>query len=226
MSHIVIDKTQADVIRGNHGIYSAVEPVPTPDGKFIVPEACLSDADLAEIKTTLESYVTPTNVQEITDLPEVGEEVIKDKIYKYSDEDITLYSGLVICMQTHNRTIYPPMETPALFSFFRENTDDLEWIPNEMVELGWKRIYEGKKYECLQAHQTLSTWTPDVTPALWKEVVVVVDIPVWKQPTGAHDAYRLGAKVHFPTINDPVYESLIDYNTYSPTAYPAGWRKL
>lgn len=129
-------------------------------------------------------------------------------------------------MQTHDRTIYTPQETPALFSFFRENTDDLEWIPNEMVELGWTRIYEGKKYECLQAHQTLSTWTPDVTPALWKEVVVVVDIPVWKQPTGAHDAYRLGAKVHFPTINDPVYESLIDYNTYSPTAYPAGWRKL
>ena len=227
MSHIILTKEQADAIRGRHGIYSAVEPVPTPDGKYIVPEACLSDKDLAEIKTTLESYVTPTNVQEITDLPDIGQQCLKDVIYKYSEGDIdTGYNGLVICMQTHNRTIYPPMETPALFSFFRENTDDLEWIPNEMVELGWKRWYESKQYEVVQAHQTLSTWTPDVTPALWKEVVVVVDIPVWKQPTGAHDAYRLGAKVHFPTINDPVYESLIDYNTYSPTAYPAGWRKL
>jgi len=103
-------------------------------------------------------------------------------------------------------------------------TADLEWMEGEKVEVGWTRMYEGKKYECLQAHQTLSTWTPDVTPALWKEVVVVVDIPVWKQPTGAHDACRIGDKVHFPTINDPVYESLIDYNTYSPTVYPAGWK--
>lgn len=226
MSHIIIDKAQADVIRGNHGIYSAVEPVPTPDGKFIVPEACLSDADLAEIKTTLESYVTPTNVQEITDLPEVGEEAIKDKIYKYSEGDIDGYNGLVKCVQTHIRTIYKPIETPALFSFFRENAADLEWMIGEKVEVGWTRTYDGKIYEVIQAHQTQVDWTPDKTPTLWKEIVVVVDIPVWKQPTGAHDAYRLGAKVHFPTINDPVYESLIDYNTYSPTAYPAGWRKL
>ena len=77
MSHIVIDKTQADAIRGRHGKYSAIEPIATPDGRFIVPEACLSDADLAEIKLTLESYVTPTNVQEITDLPDVGVECMK-----------------------------------------------------------------------------------------------------------------------------------------------------
>lgn len=71
-------------------------------------------------------------------------------------------------------------------------------------------------------YQTLKGMEPDVTPALWNEVVE--GIGVWKQPTGAHDAYRIGAKVHFPTISDPVYESLIDYNTYSPTAYPAGWK--
>lgn len=224
MSHIIIDKAQAEAIRGNYGIYSAIEPIPAPDGKFIVPEACLSDADLAEIKTTLESYVTPTNVQEINDLPNVGQQCMKDVIYKYSEGDIdTGYNGLVICMQTHNRTIYPPMETPALFSFFRENTDDLEWIPNEMVELGWKRWYEGVQYEVIQAHQTLVTWTPDVTPVLWSEVQGE-KIPVWVQPTGAHDAYQIGDRVHFPTITDLVYESLINANVWSPTVYPAGWR--
>ena len=143
----------------------------------------------------------------------------KGEVYSYNN-------GAVMVVQDHNRTIYPPEQTPALFSFYRDNATDLEWMEGEKVEVGWTRMYGGKKYEVLQAHQTLSTWTPDVTPALWKEVVVVVDIPVWVQPTGAHDAYNIGDKVHFPTINDPVYESLIDNNSWSPTSYPAGWRKL
>lgn len=42
-------------------------------------------------------------------------------------------------------------------------------------------------------------------------------------PTGAYDAYPLGAKV---TFEGNVYESLIPANVYSPTAYPAGWRNL
>ena len=43
------------------------------------------------------------------------------------------------------------------------------------------------------------------------------------QPTGAHDAYAKGDKVRF---NGKVYESLIDNNTYSPSAYPAGWKEI
>ena len=39
----------------------------------------------------------------------------------------------------------------------------------------------------------------------------------------AHDAYAKGARVNFEGSD---YESLIDGNTWSPTAYPAGWRKL
>ncbi len=144
-------------------------------------------------------------------------------------EEGVVYSynrGMVIVRQPHQRTIYAPEDTPALFSVFRANTEGMEWVANEQVEKGDMMIYEGKTYQCLQAHQTLSTWTPDVTPALWKEVVIVVDIPVWVQPTGAHDAYSIGDRVHFPTITDPVYESLIDNNSWSPTAYPAGWKKL
>jgi len=45
-------------------------------------------------------------------------------------------------------------------------------------------------------------------------------IPLWVQPTGAHDAYELGALVIF---EGQVYRSLIDANVWSPTDYPAGW---
>ncbi|MGB4092094.1 MAG: hypothetical protein WBK46_09180, partial [Ruminococcus flavefaciens] len=71
--------------------------------------------------------------------------------------------------------------------------------------------------------------TPDKTlGVLWQEVVSTSEIPVWKQPTGAHDAYKKGDKVHFPTINDPVYESLIDANVWAPLSIGAEhlWKKL
>jgi len=161
-------------------------------------------------------YTTKVSTTIFPPLPSSGA-LKKGEVYSYNN-------GAVMVVQDHNRTIYTPEQTPALFSFYRDNTTDLEWMEGEKVEVGWTRMYEGKKYECLQAHQTLSAWTPDVTPALWKEIVVVVDIPVWVQPTGAHDAYNIGDKVHFPTITDPVYESLINANVWSPTVYPAGWQ--
>lgn len=139
--------------------------------------------------------------------------------------DIYSYEGgMVVVEQTHERTIYAPEDTPALFSVYRTNTEGMAWVANEQVVIGDKRDYNGKTYQCLQSHQTQVAWTPDVTPALWKEVTEA--IPVWVQPTGSHDAYNIGDKVHFPTINDPIYESLINANVWSPTAYPAGWKIL
>lgn len=101
------------------------------------------------------------------------------------------------------------------------------WKANESVEIGDIRYYEGKLYEVAQAHTTQADWTPNTTPALWKEIAPEVTedgeeiIPEFVQPTGAHDAYKVGDKVIF---KDNIYESLIDNNAYSPEAYPAGWR--
>ena len=69
-------------------------------------------------------------------------------------------------------------------------------------------------------------WSPPNVPALWTEVAQPGEIPVWKQPTGAQDAYNKGDRVWFPGRNTTVYESLIDANVYSPEAYPAGWKQL
>ena len=99
----------------------------------------------------------------------------------------------------------------------------LEWMMNESIEIGDVRVYDGVKYEAITAHTSLENWTPDQTPTLWKVIQQGEEIPVWVQPTGGHDAYNIGDRVHFPTKNDPVYESLINANVYSPTVYPAGW---
>lgn len=83
-----------------------------------------------------------------------------------------------------------------------------------------------------------NVWAPDVYPDGWEEYTETEptdpveptdpdtptdDIPDFVQPTDATNAYKKGDKMRF---EGKVYESLIDANTYSPTAYPAGWQEV
>ena len=81
--------------------------------------------------------------------------------------------------------------------------------------------YEGKLYRCEQAHTSQEGWEPDITPALWTEVARPGEIPVWRQPTGAQDAYRTGDKVRYPDEAGDVWVSIVDHNTWTPGVY--GW---
>lgn len=153
-------------------------------------------------------------------LPASGE-LKRGQIYSYNN-------GAVMVVQDHYRSIYTPEETPALFSFYREVKEGQAWVPNEDVALNETRTFEGKVYKCIQAHKTLEGWTPLATPALWQEVAVTPETPVWVQPSGAHDAYNKGDRVHFPTINDPVYESVINANVWAPLSIGAEnlWKRV
>jgi hypothetical protein len=98
------------------------------------------------------------------------------------------------------------------------------WQTDTAYEVGIRVRYGDKLYRCEQSHTSQADWTPDVTPALWTEVAKPGEIPVWKQPTGAQDAYMTGDKVHYPTADDPVYVSTVDNNVWSPDTY--GWDKV
>ena len=104
--------------------------------------------------------------------------------------------------------------------------------------------YNGKLYKSII---NANVWSPDTYPAGWEEYTESTGggdsgetgggdsgttepetpptetIPDFVQPTGAHDAYKKGDKVKF---EGKIYESLIDANTYSPSAYPAGWKEV
>jgi len=95
------------------------------------------------------------------------------------------------------------------------------WQTDTAYEKGVRVRFNDALYRCEQTHTSQADWTPDVTPALWTAVAEPGEIPVWKQPTGAQDAYMTGDKVHYPTKDDAVYESTMDYNTYAPDVY--GW---
>jgi chitinase len=48
--------------------------------------------------------------------------------------------------------------------------DILPWAVNTAYNVGDKVTYNGNIYQCLEAHTSLSTWTPDVAVSLWQLV--------------------------------------------------------
>lgn len=109
-----------------------------------------------------------------------------------------------------------------------DDTDALEaielferWKPGLTCVAQVRYFYNDKLYRCEQAHTAQEGWEPDIAPALFTEVARPGEIPVWKQPTGAQDAYQTGEKVHYPTADDPVYISTVDNNVWPPDVY--GW---
>lgn len=97
---------------------------------------------------------------------------------------------------------------------------------NFWYDAGDTFFLNGQLYEVIQGHTTQADWNPETTPALYKKAVLADEIPVWVQSTGAHDVYMKGDKVRFPDVSSPVWESLIDNNSWSPVAYPAGWEMI
>ena len=98
------------------------------------------------------------------------------------------------------------------------------WAVGVAYSVGERVQYDGKLYKVVQAHTSQADWTPPTVPALFTEVAKPGEIPVWKQPTGAQDAYNKGDKVWYPDVNTTVYESVIDSNVWSPNDYPQGWK--
>ena len=186
-------------------------------------------------------------------------------------------------------TTLPEEKALVVSSIFDEWAVNVKYVTGEWVAYGVNAVGDPQLYQVLQDHTSAAEWTPDTATSLykavgidpsgiplwvqplgatdayklgdivmhnekkwessidnnvwepgvygWEEVTASTDgggttepetppsetIPDFVQPTGAHDAYNKGDKVKF---EGKVYESLIDANTYSPSAYPAGWKEI
>lgn len=97
------------------------------------------------------------------------------------------------------------------------------WDVGVSYEVGRYLLYKGVLYKVLQPHTSQETWTPDVASSVYAKVLIDPTgetIPDWEQPDSTN-AYMTGDKVRFEGV---VYESIIDNNIWSPTAYPAAWK--
>ena len=55
------------------------------------------------------------------------------------------------------------------------------------------------------------------------EIPVTEEYPEYIQPTGAHDAYKVGDKI---TFEGKKYTCILDNCVWSPTEYPSAWKEI
>ncbi len=122
-------------------------------------ETLTYDDDPSAFLDAIKDVETPDLIQ-LPDAPQGTEqgEWVDRGVYQWGDLR-------VVCIQAHNRTIYEPTETPALFAI--QNLTE-NWIAGEQVAVGDERNYEGTTYKCLQSHTTQTGWEPPNVPALWE----------------------------------------------------------
>lgn len=99
---------------------------------------------------------------------------------------------------------------PALF---------MPWDSSMVYAVGDRVRYGALLYKCNQAHTAQPDWTPSAAASLWARIDdPAIEWPEWRQPTGAQDAYALGAKVRH---NSARWVSDISANIWEPGVY--GW---
>ena len=143
-----------------------------------------------------------------------------------SDAELEQYRRAIVAEQDRRRTLATAgraMDDIARSVLAAQGiTDGGEWVqPTDATNAypkDWTVTHDGKTWVSLTP---ANVWEPGVSA--WREVVEEGASPEWAQPTGAHDAYQTGDHVMFEGAE---YVSLIDGNTWSPTAYPQGWEKI
>lgn len=109
--------------------------------------------------------------------------------------------------------VYPTWETNRGYSV------------GEICGYGENAVGDPQLYRCAQAHTSQDDWTPNVAVSLWTSLGIADDgIPVWSQPVGAHDAYNVGDRVHYPDENGDVWECQTNANVYAPGVF--GWVRI
>ena len=144
----------------------------------------------------------------------------KNELEKEKDEErqnrIVQAAVAVAKMNAQNLTNEQALLVQDIYDVWAPDT---EYTQNEFF------TYNGELYKVNQTHTSQSNWIPGTagTESLYTKVTLNESgYPIWKQPTGAHDAYNKGDIVEY---NGELYISLIDGNAYSPDSYPAGWKK-
>ena len=158
-------------------------------------------------------YVIKVGYDEGEDKIVVNYEVLEKEL-TYA-EKLTSQQELAMSFLADNLTDEQAVQVPLIFEAWQVGVD---------YKVGKKLVYEEVLYKVLQDHTSQETWTPKDAPSLFARVLVddggaVLD---WVQPDSTNP-YMKGDRVKF---EGKIYESLIDNNTWSPTAYPAGWKEI
>ena len=111
----------------------------------------------------------------------------------------------------------------TLADLYDEWQPDTAYTAGKILSYGKDTNGDPQLYKVAQAHTSQADWTPDKTPALYSPIGLTEGgVPIWRQPTGAHDAYNTGDQC---VCDGYVWTSKIDGNTTRPGSDDRWWEK-
>lgn len=98
------------------------------------------------------------------------------------------------------------------------------WQPGLSVFVGDVYTYDGALWRCIQQHTALQSWTPDVTPALWRKVEIIPEdtARVWQSGID----YFVGDVVAYPDADSAQYQCQMAHTSqvgWEPTVATTLW---
>ena len=116
----------------------------------------------------------------------------------------------------------PEEKALVVSSIFDEWAVNVKYVTGEWVAYGVNAVGDPQLYQVLQDHTSAAQWTPDTATRLYKAVGIDPSgIPLWVQPLGATDAYKLGDIVMH---KGKKWKNSIDNNVWEPGVY--GWEEI
>lgn len=182
-----------------------------------------------------------------TDNPDYAEDMLEfdmpdDFDYSHQDDWLIRDGKLVYSKRPDSSEFQSQTKTPVeaavsymlkSVSFAAAPADDIvgfrtmwpDWQPDTDYKQNDPLQYDEKYWRVSKDLTSSKVYPPGSSESLYYEVQLADDgVIIYRTCHGKYDSVRLGEKRHYPDGDGPVYESLVDYNAYSPKAYPDNWK--
>lgn len=218
-------------------LYNGVDSLTFPNGVTYTANELKS---MDEYKHLFNGNYVLENVDGVT----FSYQPLSNYIIAYGIEEKTgtaeeVFSKVLVAIQkeTENRAIKVSMSSiKKVAQFLSTNLTDEQAVEvsdlypefeiGHDYKIGDRFQYNNSLFKVNQDHTSQTQWVPgdEGTDALYTNLMFDESgYLIWKQPTGAHDAYNTGDVVRYPDANGQLYKSTIDGNVWAPDAYPQGW---
>lgn len=196
-------------------IYSIEEIIPVPVSETEIRESASLKAQQLAVKSLIQAKSLST--EEIIELAPLFPAYEVGKAYSIGDI-FTYQRSLYEVIQAHtSQADWPPDTTASLYKNHTPKGEIEDWRQplgaHDAYMAGDRVLFNGKTYISKIDN---NVWSPDVYG--WELETSGEEYPKWVQPTGAHDAYALGAIV---AHNGQLWISTVDANVWEPGVY--GW---
>ena len=201
--------------RKRYGGYAVTDCGVEDDGTVVMRAQRALDPDTAAAIEALESNVS-TATADAAGAVQTANAAMEAAQSAGTDPAVEAFARIAIKPMAATMTDEQAISVSTLWPEW--SADSVSYKVDDVVQ------HADRLWRCEQAHASQESWTPDAAPSLWSQIDIAGDgVDVWTQPTGAHNAYNVGDRVHYPTASDPIYVSTIGGNVWSPDAYPQGW---